>query len=398
MSARRITIGSVGWTGHTFPALALGRELRARGHTVTVETFERWRETVERLGLGFLAAPERLALPGLREAPGAPTLADAARDLAPALADLGTELVVHDMYTLAPALAAEAAGLRRATLIPHPYPVREPGLPFYPLGLMPPRTVAGSLAWRAMWPAVGTRLPNTRLAAVRAALDRSRAELALGPLADYDGQISDRLAIVATFPQLEYPRRWPFHVHVTGPLPFELPHPEIELPAGEEPLVVIASSTERDPALGLLRTTLEALADEPLRVVASVNRPRAATGIPAPANALVVEWLSYSQVLARASVVVCHGGHGTVARALAAGVPVIVCPPAGDMAETGARVTWAGAGLMVPWRLLAPASIRLAVRRALGEDLATTAGALADWARRNDGAGAAADLVEGLLS
>ena len=41
-----------------------------------------------------------------------------------------------------------------------------------------------------------------------------------------------------------------------------------------------------------------------------------------------------------------------MARALAAGVPVLVCPPAGDMAENGARVAWSGAGLMLPHRLL----------------------------------------------
>ena len=40
----------------------------------------------------------------------------------------------------------------------------------------------------------------------------------------------------------------------------------------------------------------------------------------------------------QADLVICHGGHGTVARALAAGVPVLCCPAVGDMAENGARV------------------------------------------------------------
>ena len=45
--------------------------------------------------------------------------------------------MVSDILTLAPALAAERAGLRRATLIPHVYPVHEPGLPFFSFGALP---------------------------------------------------------------------------------------------------------------------------------------------------------------------------------------------------------------------------------------------------------------------
>ena len=75
----------------------------------------------------------------------------------------------------------------------------------------------------------------------------------------------------------------------------------------------------------------------------------------APGNAVVVDWLSYSQVMPRASLVICHGGHGTVARALAAGVPVLCCPHVGDMAENSARVAWARVGLMLPWQITSDA-------------------------------------------
>jgi UDP:flavonoid glycosyltransferase YjiC (YdhE family) len=391
----RIVIGAIGWTGHVFPAFALARELQARGHEVVVETFERWRDVVDDLGLRFSPAPERMTVPGVASAPDGPTLAQASRDLIPMLRDLRPDVVITDLFTIAPALAAETEGLRRATLIPHPHPVHEPGLPFYPLGLLPPRTPVGRLAWRALWPLVGTRLPNTRLRKVRAALDEVRAELGLGPLRDYDGQISDGLAMVATFPQLEYPRHWPAHVHVTGPMPFELPHPEVELPAGADPLVLVASSTERDPGLELVGLTLDSLADEPVRVIATTNRRGLRWSGPLPDNARVVDWLSYAQVVPQSSLVVCHGGHGTLTRSLIDGVPVLVSPPAGDMAENGARATWAGAGLMLPNRLLRPGPLRVAARALLFDPrFARRAEAIASWARRHDGAAAGADLVE----
>jgi UDP:flavonoid glycosyltransferase YjiC (YdhE family) len=112
---------------------------------------------------------------------------------------------------------------------------------------------------------------------------------------------------------------------------------------------------------------------------------------------VVVDWLSYSQVMPEAALVVCHGGHGTVARALAAGAPVLCCPAVGDMAENSARVAWAGAGLMLPWRLATPRSLRWAAHRVLGDDRFRERSAeIADWAQSHDGAEEGAVLVEQL--
>ena len=48
----RLLIAAFGDPGHAFPAIALARELRRRGHDVLVETWEHWREAVEDEGLG----------------------------------------------------------------------------------------------------------------------------------------------------------------------------------------------------------------------------------------------------------------------------------------------------------------------------------------------------------
>jgi UDP:flavonoid glycosyltransferase YjiC (YdhE family) len=217
----------------------------------------------------------------------------------------------------------------------------------------------------------------------------------LGPIERFHGGISERLAIVATFPQLEYPRRWPAHVRVTGPLFFEPPGERVAIPKGEGPLVVIAPSTSQDPECELLRVALDALADEPVRVLATTNRHRPEWPIEVPANAKLVDWVLYSQVMPEADVVICHGGHGTVARALAAGTPLLVCPSVGDMGENAARVAWSGAGLSVPRRLLSRRAVRLAMRRLLGEErFRGRAREIAAWSETHDGAAAAADLVE----
>jgi UDP:flavonoid glycosyltransferase YjiC (YdhE family) len=93
--------------------------------------------------------------------------------------------------------------------------------------------------------------------------------------------------------------------------------------------------------------------------------------------------------------VVCHGGHGTVVRALASGCVVVAVPAAGDMNENAARIDWARVGVRLPRRLAGPRSLALAVGRALARPgLRTRARELAEWAAANDGASRAADLVE----
>ena len=168
---------------------------------------------------------------------------------------------------------------------------------------------------------------------------------------------------------------------------FELSHEDIELPQGDAPLVLIAPSTSQDPGCRLVSEGLAALADEPVRVVATTNNHVPPSEIEVPPNARLVDWLSYSQVMPEADLVICHGGHGTVVRALGFGVPVLCCPAAGDMAENAARAAWAGAGLMVPWRLTRSGSLRLAVRRLLSEPrFRARAEEIAVWSQANDGA------------
>ena len=208
-------------------------------------------------------------------------------------------VVVSDILTLAPALAAEKAGVPLATLIPHIYPVVEPGLPFFAIGLQPPRTPAR--ARRSGGP--GSGRSNVGLEHGRRDLNRQRERLGLPPVERFHGGISPDLALVATYPQLEYPRRWPAGVEVTGPMTFEVPHPEIELPPGEEPLVLVAPSTAHDSDNHLVRTALAALAEEPVRVVATTNRVVPQRPIEVPANAVLVDWLSYSQLMPAASLV-----------------------------------------------------------------------------------------------
>src|SRR5207248_10541757 len=174
---------------------------------------------------------------------------------------------------------------------------------------------------------------------------------------------------------------WPPHVRIVGPLMWEPPYHDVAPPPGDDPLVLVAPSTAQDADHRLLRAALAGLATERVRVLAATNRRPLATRVSVAANARLVAWVSYSCTMPACALVITHAGHGTLVRALSSGSPVVAVPHAGDMAENAARADWAGAAVRLPWRLLSPTSLRLAVRRALTEPgLARRAAEIARWA------------------
>jgi UDP:flavonoid glycosyltransferase YjiC (YdhE family) len=301
------------------------------------------------------------------------------------------EVVVADILTAAAALAAQLENRPWVSLVPHVMPMGQPGFPAYALGAVPARTPVGERLWRLTRPLLLKGEQRGRLE-----LNGARERVGLPPLAHVHGGISRELAIVATFPQLEYPRAAPEPwMRVTGPLLWEQPYGPVELPPGSDPLVLVAPSTSQDREHDLLRAALTGLAGEKVRVLAVLNRRAPSQPLPTPANARVVDWVSYERTMPHCQAVVCHAGHGTLVRALACGVPVVACPHAGDQAENAARVRWAGLGVSLPRRFHTPRGVRLAVRRLLDDPrYAARAEAIARWSAANDGAAAAADAVE----
>jgi UDP:flavonoid glycosyltransferase YjiC (YdhE family) len=97
--------------------------------------------------------------------------------------------------------------------------------------------------------------------------------------------------------------------------------------------------------------------------------------------------------------VICHVGHGTLARALSSGCAVVACPAVGDMNENAARLDWAGAGVRVPRRFITPRVLKLAVERALDDPgIRARAREFAAWTREHDPGASAAQLVEELAA
>lgn len=140
-----------------------------------------------------------------------------------------------------------------------------------------------------------------------------------------------------------------------------------------EPVPVAAAlctADEQPTHLRLVLDAFERLEDE--WVLCYPHADPAAAG-----SSRVVPWADVDALLAGARVLVCHGGHGLIGRAVMRGVPVVVLET--DEPHTpiyGAALEAAGAGVLVRRADQSAAAVRDATRRAM-EDGALRAGAAA---------------------
>jgi len=96
---------------------------------------------------------------------------------------------------------------------------------------------------------------------------------------------------------------------------------------------------------GLLRRAADALGPLPVRGLVTTGPAVAPMVVSAPDNVTVTRWVRHADALPHCSAVITHGGHGTVMKALIAGVPLVLVPLGRDQPDNAARVVHTGAGI-----------------------------------------------------
>jgi MGT family glycosyltransferase len=394
--------------GHLFPVTPILDELRERGHDIALRTLASQVELMR--SRGFNAAPIDPAIEhidhddyGARTPLGAEKRAvrvfcdraeHDARDLRRAIDDVRPDAVLVDINAWGALAAAEAWSGPWAAWCPYPLPLPSRDTPPFGPGFRPARGLAGRLRDAALAPILFGSLE--RIVSPRVNEVRERAGL---PPVDGAAELfgAPPLLLYQTAEPFEYARSdWPENVRLVGPCDWD---PPTEAPSWLEgiqrPIVLVTTSSEFQDDGRLVRVALEALADEPLHVVATLPAAQA-EGLDVPANAHVVSFVPHGPILARAVCAITHGGMGATQKALARGVPVCVVPFGRDQFEVARRAEVAGAGRRLPAQRLNPKRLRAAVNQAR----LCTKGALrvAEGYRRAGGAGAAADALEELLS
>ncbi|MGB1583715.1 MAG: glycosyltransferase [Solirubrobacterales bacterium] len=394
-SPRRILLVAIGEAGHAFPIIAIGRELRARGHTVAIHTWFRWQEHIENADIEFFRAPKFEVAPDERVPNVHEAAALAADELAGVVKQWRPDVVVGDVLTLSASLAAEICEVPYVTFVPHFWHATSADDVPFGSGWSPSNTAFGRSVFRFMH-----RFERKGLEFGRDELNETRSEVGLESIDQVHGAISRELVLVGTLPQLEPQRVWPENVKVVGPVMWEPPAQSVTVPQGEDPLVVVAPSTAQDLDHTMLGAAVSGLRDRPVRVMAAKNGREPARKLKPGENTTIVDWAPYSQIFPPADVVICHGGHGTVMRALTSGASVVICPASGDQYENAARVRWAGVGVAVPHRFISSKNISAAVDKVLANgSYARKALELAHWngdreSRGHGGAALAADAIE----
>ncbi|QTE30474.1 glycosyltransferase [Pengzhenrongella sicca] len=219
-----------------------------------------------------------------------------------------------------------------------------------------------------------------------------------------DGVVADRF-LVASIPELDDPR---------SDLPPHAEHIGAVAPAGEgpsrrpawwadvasaravgRPVVLVAPDDGAPGAASLVRSAVQALADDDVLVLA------AAAGLPAerPANLRVAAELPLEEVVADLDVLVTTGGLGAAQLALSHGVPVVVAGRGPDAADVGAQVARAGVGVWLRAGRPTPAQVATAVHGVLaGLGIRRRAEAMPAAFARYGGARRAAEVIAALAA
>lgn len=385
----RILLVTIGEPGHAFPIIAIASKLAAGGAEVGVHTWFRWEDHIVGVGAQFFRAP-KFEVAGDEQIPDVHQAAALATEqLRHVVEEFRPDVIVGDVLTLASSLTAELCGVPFVTFVPHFWHATGPESVPFGSGWAPAETRIAKGVFRYLH-----KYEKMGLEYGRVELNETRAAVGLPALDRVHGALSQDLVVVGTFPQLEPERDWPAHVKVVGPVMWEPPSDSVEIPAGDEPLVVVAPSTAQDLDHTMLRSAVDGLRDLPVRVVAAKNGREPAQPLNPGPNTTIVDWAPYSQLFPAADVVLCHGGHGTIMRALTSGAAVVITPASGDQYENAARVRWAKVGVSVPNRFISSETIGAAVEKLLADpSYSERARALAEWAEGHDAAESAADEI-----
>ncbi len=143
---------------------------------------------------------------------------------------------------------------------------------------------------------------------------------------------------------------------------------------------------------------LDAVADLPVDVIATIDHSIVADNLRVPANVEPRGFVNHADLMPNVSLVLGHGGHATTMLALAHDLPLLVVPqhPMLDQPVIGQALAAHGAGLIVQQHA-SPRELRRAISTLLAADsYAHAAAVIGARLRRQNGAARAADRIEAL--
>jgi rhamnosyltransferase subunit B len=362
-----VLLPTLGSAGDVHPFIGLGLALRARGHRATILTNPYFQPLIEMQGLGFLPVGKSeevgsiIADPDLwhtrkgfevvaRRVIG-PTIAEIYR-LIESHADPGT-VVAASSISLGARVAQDRLGVPTATVHLQPIVIRsliEQGMfGNFRISSSQPMWFKQAFFRLVDWSVIDRILERP--------LNDFRTALGLPPVRRVLHRwIHSPQCVIAFYPEWFAPRQpdWPPHTHLVG---FPLwdagngsaaltPEAQEFLVDGEPPIVFTAGSAA-STMQSFFRESVDAVRRFGARAMLVTNFPEQ---LPRelPDGVKAFGYLPFSEVLPRAALLVYHGGIGTLAQTIKAGVSHLVVPSAHDQFDNGWRIEQRGLGRCIP--------------------------------------------------
>jgi UDP:flavonoid glycosyltransferase YjiC (YdhE family) len=312
--------------GNLPPMLAAATLLARREHEVLFLASGETRDAAARLGFpvtGFRRSPDpetRIAFEAQAEATMAmlagPDLALDARD---AIDELQPDLAIVDCMLPAAIAGARAAGTPTASLVHFLY----------------------GLARTRMRDAGGGWTTDLR------SLAATHRELRLPPVTDGLSAWEAPELVLVTAPRwFDVDAGAPRHVVHAGPLDVAT---RADRPRADRPRVLLTfSSTVMEGQPALIGRVCEAVAGPDVDVVLTLGPAVDRDAVRVPDGVEVLTVADHDDLMPGCAAVVSHGGLGTVLRALAHGVPLLLLALGRDQAFNAGRVARFGAGIHLP--------------------------------------------------
>ena len=403
---------AIGSTGDVRPYVLLGKELRRRGHEVTIVAFANFAAMAEEAGLGFypLAGDvmdfmERIMKPGVVGAKFLRQVEESLRDVAPVL--------LHDLMEAFRGADAMICTFFGSTY----YSVAEKyGIPvvqtqYFPMDPNRQMPISSAPAWKLgpAWNLATYRLgyllihllEHRYLTAWREENHVTVPRIHGGPDYTLGGHT---IPVIYAISPLVVPRpaQWGRNIHMSGfwvdeeSKPFVPPRELADfLAAGEKPVYIGFGSMVSGNMRKTFDVVMKAVRAAGLRVI--LDNGWSGAGLAGASNVFTLSsFVPHDWLFPQMRAAVHHGGAGTTAAGLRAGCPTLVIPFGGDQPFWGSRVWALGCGPKPIRRenLTVSRLTRALVDLTHHEAYARAAQALGAGLRQEHGIITAADLVE----
>ncbi|MBS1661427.1 MAG: glycosyltransferase family 1 protein [Bacteroidetes bacterium] len=213
-----------------------------------------------------------------------------------------------------------------------------------------------------------------------------------------DGLKSNTLAITTISPHLiKQPADWPPSAHLTGffyiPSTQSAPNPALEdwLKQGDRPIYIGFGSIPV-PNPPLLLQILETIL--PHKRIILATGWTVFPNLPTHPNLFTTKYTDHSWLLPQCSTAIIHGGIGTIAAILRAGIPSVVVSILADQPINGKLIEQKHLGFHIPFKKLTPTRLQKAIDATQNPQIINNCKAAAAAIQKEDGLKKAVHLIE----